>query len=32
MESKNLILGKKGHLESAFVINYREDLNFKEEV
>ena len=31
MESKNLILGKKGHLESAFVINYREDLNFKEE-
>ena len=30
MESKNLILGKKGHLESAFVINYREDLNFKE--
>ena len=29
MESKNLILGKKGHLESAFVINYREDLNFK---
>ena len=31
MESKNLILGKKGHLESAFVINYREDLNFKEQ-
>ena len=31
MESKNLILGKKGHLESAFVINYRDDLNFKEE-
>ena len=31
MESKNLILGKKGHLESAFVINYREDLNFKAE-
>ena len=31
MESKNLILGKKGHLESAFVINYREDLNFKKE-
>ena len=31
MESKNLILGKKGHLESAFVVSYREDLDFKKE-
>ena len=29
MESKNLILGKKGHLESAYVVSYDKDLNFK---
>ena len=29
MESKNLILGKKGYLESAFVINYQKDMDLK---
>ena len=29
MESKNLILGKKGHLETAFVVSYNKDMDLK---
>ncbi len=29
MESKNLILGKKGYLESAFVVSYQKDMDLK---
>ena len=29
MESKNLILGKKGYLESAFVVAYKKDIDLK---
>ncbi len=28
MESKNLILGKKGYLESAYVVSYNKELDF----
>ena len=31
MESKNLILGKKGYLESAFVVSYKKDMDLKGE-
>ena len=31
MESKNLILGKKGYLESAFVVSYKKDMDLKYE-
>ena len=31
MESKNLILGKKGYLESAFVVEYKKDIDLKYE-
>ena len=31
MESKNLILGKKGYLESAFVVAYKKDIDLKYE-
>jgi len=31
MESKNLILGKKGYLESAFVVAYKEDIDLEYE-
>ena len=31
MESKNLILGKKGYLESAFVVEYKEDIDLEYE-
>ncbi len=29
MESKNIILGKKGYLESAFVVSYKKDMDLK---
>jgi uncharacterized membrane-anchored protein len=29
MESRNLILGKKGYLDSAFVVSYKKDINLK---
>ena len=29
MESKNLILGKKGYLESSFVVSYKKDMDLK---
>jgi len=31
MESKNIILAKKGHLETSWVLAYNKDLNFKNE-
>ena len=31
MESKNIILAKKGHLETAWVLAYNKDLNFQDE-